>query len=61
MSSRQRICFPVYNVFLNDASGSANRLAGESLNVGTVLKNRVGIFMKIKLEETYAPLANLIT
>ena len=45
-------------VALNDASGSANRLAGESLDVGTVLKNRVGIFIKIKLEETYALLAN---
>ena len=43
---------------LNDASGSSNRLASESLDVGTVLKNRVGIFIKIKLEETYAPLAN---
>ena len=46
---------------LNDASGSANRLASESLDVGTVLKNRVGIFIKIKLEETYVPLANPIT
>ena len=46
---------------LNDASGSANRLAGESLDVGTVLKNRVGIFIEIKLEETYVPLANPIT